>query len=86
MQTQSHNPHQFDFKALADAWPAPVVARTKEQLDRFSGGLLNPKDLANRDSLGTGPEGKIKLGRKVAYEKYALAEWMNQRATEGGAE
>jgi len=72
-----------DFKTLADAWPAPLVALDQKQLDRFSGGLLNKKTLQNHISAGTGPDGLSKFGRKTAVEKYALALWMNRRANGG---
>jgi hypothetical protein len=79
MKTQNCPPSPFNFKALVDAWPAPLVARSQKQLDRFSGGLLNAKTLANHDSLGTGPKGKVRIGNKVAYPKLALAEWLKER-------
>ena len=69
----------FDFKTLVDNWPSPLVARDQKQLDKFSGGLLNARTLANADSLGTGPQGRVKVGRKVAYPATKLAEWMASR-------
>ncbi|OEU61717.1 MAG: hypothetical protein BA870_01360 [Desulfuromonadales bacterium C00003094] len=70
------------FEELERQWPAPVVARDQRTLDRFSGGLLNAKTLANHDSAGTGPEGKIKVGKKVAYPTKALVAWMIQRKSD----
>lgn len=67
----------FNFDELVDAWGAPIVART--QVAKFSGGLLNPRTMANLDSLGLGPEGKIMVGGKVAYITRGLVEWMRQR-------
>lgn len=69
----------FKLEALAEKWSAPLVARDQKQLDRFSGGVLNAKTLANEDSRGTGPNGKVKIGRKVAYTKESLVEWMKCR-------
>lgn len=66
------------FEEMARSWEAPVVVREQRALDRFSGGLLNARTLANHDSAGTGPKGKIKVGKKVAYPKWALVEWMTR--------
>jgi hypothetical protein len=67
----------FNFQTLADAWPAPIVARG--QIERFSGGLLTSKSMANLDSLGLGPP-RGRLGRKVFYDVVELCRWMQQRA------
>jgi hypothetical protein len=66
----------FDFNELAEAWGAPIVART--DVGKFSGGLLHPRTLANLDSLGKGP-GKIKVGGRVCYETSKLTQWMMNR-------
>ena len=65
-----------DFSELADAWGSPIVAR--EAVSKFSGGLLNPRTMANIDSLGSGPK-MVKLGRKRGYWVDSLVEWMNSR-------
>lgn len=72
--------HQkFDLVVLADNWPSRLVGRNQEQLDKFANGLLNARSLANADSLGNGPKGRVRIGRKIAYEKYSLVEWMKSR-------
>ena len=68
-----------DFSELADAWPSPIVAR--EKVGPFSGGLLNPRTMANIDSLGGGPK-MVRLGRKRGYWVDSLIEWMNSRMNE----
>jgi hypothetical protein len=68
-----------NFSKLFEKWPSPFVART--EVSRFSGGILNSKTCANNDSKGTGPAGRVKIGRKIAYEKNALVEWLQNRAT-----
>lgn len=68
------------FEEMVKNWPSPLVSRDQKSLDRFSGGLLHPRTLANADSLGTGPEGKIRVGRKVAYPAQSLADWMRRKA------
>lgn len=66
------------FDELAEAWPAPVVAR--REVSRFSGGVLNPRTLANLDSLGQGPPRIALRPRVIAYPTRALVEWMRDRA------
>ena len=68
----------FNFQSLADSWPSPVVAR--QELEKFSGGILNPKTIANLDSQGKGPAGRIRIGRKIAYTASSLCEFLEQRA------
>ena len=64
------------FQKMVDEWPSAIIART--EVGRYSGGLLNPKTMANLDSLGQGPE-KVVVGRKVAYATKAMAEWLRGR-------
>ncbi len=68
-----------NFSKLFEKWPSPLVART--ELSRFSGGLLNSKTLANLDSAGTGPAGRVRIGRKICYTVSKLVEWLESRAT-----
>lgn len=68
---------QADFKKMAEKWPSSVVAR--EKVGEFTGGLLNPRTLANLDSLGRGPAGRIRFGRKVAYDVNSLIAWLESR-------
>ena len=69
---------RVDFKNLAEKWPSAIVART--EVHRFSGGVLNSKYLANLDSLGKGPKGRIRVGRQIVYSVEALVEFMEERA------
>lgn len=69
----------FDLCQLAESWPAPLVARDQKHLDKFSGGLLNASTLAAEDSRGTGPKGRVRVGRKVAYPVESLIEWMQSK-------
>ena len=70
---------EFDFNELAEKWPAPIVARDQRQLDKFSGGLICARTLANWDCQGLGPKPKIKVGRKVAYPVGALVAFLKAR-------
>ena len=47
--------------------------------NKFSGGILNARTLANADCLGTGPKGRVRVGRKVAYPVDSLIEWMQAK-------
>ena len=66
------------FNEMANKWPSAVVART--EIEKFSGGLITPKSIANLDSLGKGIEGRIHVGRKVAYPIDELVGWLRDRA------
>lgn len=66
----------FNFQQLADNWKKPLVPRT--EVGEFSGGILHPRSMANRDSLGEGPS-KITVGKRVYYEPQALVDWMRQK-------
>jgi hypothetical protein len=69
---------EIDLSYLADAWPAEIVVRT--EVDKFSGGFVSPKYLANLDSQGLGPNPKVRIGRKVGYRKRDLIAWLEKRA------
>ena len=68
---------KLDLSVLAQAWKAPYVAR--RQVSEFSGGMLHHRTMANLDSLGKGPAGRIRMGRTIAYPTSALVEWMEER-------
>lgn len=71
------------FDELAARWPSALVAR--KEVKQFTGGLLNPRTMANYDSQGRGPRGKIKLGtRAVAYPVANLVLWLRGRSTVDG--
>jgi hypothetical protein len=63
---------------LADKWPSRFVAQ--EEVDRFTGGIITQKYLANLDSQGKGPTGRIRVGRKISYPVSNLIEWLESRA------
>lgn len=64
------------YKRLIDSWPAPIVARS--QVGNFSGGLLHPRGMSNRDCAGGGPR-KMTIGGRVCYDRNELAEWIADR-------
>jgi hypothetical protein len=70
------------FASLAEKWPSSFVARN--EVGRFSGGILHPRTLANQDCLGSGPSGAVRVGRRVAYPVAELVKWMESRAVAAG--
>lgn len=69
----------IDLSAFAKAWAAPYVERQK--IAEFSGGLIEPKSLANLDAQNKGPAGRIKVGKKVIYPVEELIRWLEGRAS-----
>jgi len=64
--------------SMADNWPSSYVART--QIERFTGGIMTGKYLANLDSQGLGPAGRIRVGRKIAYPVSEFIQWLEARS------
>ncbi|GKT10539.1 hypothetical protein DSTSK_38440 [Desulforhabdus sp. TSK] len=67
------------IEKLKCSWPSPLVARL--DVDRFSGGLLHPRTMANLDSKGEGPT-LLKFGRLAAYDRDELIAWLLNRLSE----
>lgn len=68
------------FQELASKWPSAFVARTESE--KFTGGLIGEKYLANLDSQGKGPAGRIRCGRKVVYPVTNFIKWLEDRSEE----
>ena len=69
------------FQEMADRWPSAVVARV--EVERFTGGLISAKYMANLDSLKMGCE-RITCGRKVAYPlsgPNGFVSWLRKRTS-----
>ena len=69
---------KIDLSGMAKRWPSTIVAR--EQIGQFTGGTISPAYMANLDNRGAGPEGRIKIGRKVAYPIDTLVSWLENRS------
>jgi hypothetical protein len=67
-----------DLSHLASRWPSTLVARS--EISNFTGGAINSRTLANLDSKGKGPPGRIKIGKKVAYKVSSLIFWLEHRS------
>ena len=70
--------NKIDFSDMATSWGCPYVAR--EELKRFSGGILSPRYAANLDAAGRGIEGRIRVGRKILYPTQAVCRFLEARA------
>ena len=68
---------QANLSKLIEKWPSAYVVRS--EVAKFTGGMIQPGTLANLDSQGQGPEGKIRVARKVAYEVHAFVKWLERR-------
>lgn len=71
------------FSEMIDKWPSSIVSR--QEIGNFSGGLLNPRTVANLDSLGRGPGGRFSLGRKVAYPVVEVVRFLEKNMTQVSA-
>jgi len=65
------------FTSLKDKWSSSFV--TRDQVAEFSGGILHPRTMANKDSLKLGPKGRVRMGRTIAYPVDELISWMESR-------
>lgn len=68
------------FRQMANKWPSTIVSR--DQVPKFTGGLLSARYMANLDSKGLGPARIIKVGRKAGYTVDDLVCWLEDRAQE----
>jgi len=66
------------FQEMRDRWPSVIVART--EVEKFTGGMLSAKYLANLDCLGIGPT-RIVVGRKVGYPVEDFVIWLRSRSS-----
>ncbi|MBW2365774.1 MAG: hypothetical protein JRF25_12120 [Deltaproteobacteria bacterium] len=72
------NISKVDFSSLASRWPSTFVAR--QHVGRFSGGILDPKYMANLDCQGKGIKNRIRIGRKIAYPVKDLIKFLESRS------
>ena len=66
------------FNEAAEKWPSSFVAR--EKISTFTGGAISSGHMANLDCLGEGPEGRVRIGRKVCYSVTSLIAWLIKRS------
>ena len=63
------------FEQLEKNLP-PVFSR--EEAARQMGGLIRAKTLSNLDATGEGPRVKIRIRKKVCYERRSFLQWLKQ--------
>jgi hypothetical protein len=64
------------FEELYNTLP-PILAR--QSIGKLTGGIIQPGTCANLDSLGQGPEGRFRIGKKVCYSREAFCKWLEGR-------
>jgi hypothetical protein len=69
---------KVNLSKLAEKWPSAYVAR--DQVGKFSGGIISPQRIKNLDALGKGPVVRIRVGRRIAYPVAALIRFLEARA------
>jgi len=67
---------RVDFSDLLESLPA-IVAHT--EIERYLGGIISHRYLANLNSQGIGPK-RFRFGRKVGYRREDLVEWLQKRS------
>ena len=68
--TTQNNP----IVALLEEQLPPIIAR--KDVARLTFGLVSAKTMANRDSLGTGPQGRFRAGKEIWYHKKQFIEFI----------
>lgn len=63
---------------LSKKWPSAFVARRR--IFDFTGGIIDGRTVANLDSLGKGPPGRVRIGKIVAYDVLQFISWLEARA------
>lgn len=71
---------KIDLSILCEAWPSPIVARN--QLTKFTGGLVTGASMAVFDSQGKGIEERITVNRKTCYRTEDVVDWLKSRIHE----
>ena len=66
------------FQEMAARWPSLIVART--EVERFTGGVVTEKYIANLDSRGKGPSDRVRIGRKIAYPVSSFVNCLESRS------
>ena len=69
----------IDLSSLAEKWPSGLVPR--QRISDFTMGLVKEHSLAMYDSLGAGPKGRFKVGRKVVYPVKEVISWLEDRSS-----
>jgi hypothetical protein len=63
----------IDLGKLKEQWGSAWIARN--QVGKFTGGLVAPRTMANHDSFGTGPK-RFKVKNKTGYQIDDFIAWL----------
>lgn len=58
----------------------PTFART--EVDQLCGGIIASRTIANLQSLGQGPGGAFRVGRKMCLQRDEFLDWLASRINE----
>ncbi len=77
MTTHTKLTPQQTIDQIKASWLHPVIPRHKAP--EATGYLVSSKTLANKDSLGTGPEGAFLVNGRIVYPTQNLLDWLKKR-------
>lgn len=69
----------INLSDMAARWPSAYV--TRQEIGIFTGGILHPRTMANRDCRGDGIPGAFRIGRTVAYRVVDVIAYLEAHAT-----
>jgi hypothetical protein len=69
------NNQELLLSAMRNELP-PVFCR--QDVIKYCGGIFKPKTLKNMDGKGRGPDVKVRVGKKVAYERDSFIRWFGK--------
>ena len=52
---------------------------TREFASEKIGRIFSAKSMSNADALGIGPSVKVKIGKKVGYERDSFLQWLREK-------
>lgn len=56
---------------------------TREFASEKIGRIFSAKSMSNADALGTGPAVKVKIGKKIGYERDSFLQWLRGKMKHG---
>jgi hypothetical protein len=71
------NENGVDFTELEQALPPVVFRNWPKWRDILP---IAPRTVANEDSKGTGPTGKVMVGRVCGYYRANFVQWLRERS------
>lgn len=68
----------YTEKAIEDLRNSLPPLFTRETACKMTGGIFSPRTLSNFDAAGNGPKHKVRMGRRVVYEKEDFIAWFTK--------